>query len=246
MAGGTGVVGAMVVARLRRDGHEVLPLARSTGADLVSGEGLTALLDGVEATIDVLSIATTSARAAQRFFTTTSRNLLDAGAEAGVGHHLALSIVGIDQAPWGYYQGKLAQEREIAAGRVPFTLLRAPQFHEFAGQMIQRASIGPITLVPRMRIAPMAAAEVADILADLAAAGPRGRTGDARGPREEQLPDLVRQLARHRGARRLVAAAPLPGAAGKAVQNGALVADEPEWVGAQTFADWLAGQPRGC
>ncbi|MEU3473853.1 NAD(P)H-binding protein [Rhodococcus sp. NPDC006774] len=135
VAGGTGTVGVHVVEVARQRGHEVVVLSRSAGVDLVSGSGLSDALAGVDAVVDVASTQTISAKESMSFFAAVTRNLLTAEGAAGVGHHVALSIVGIDRAPHSYYAGKVEQERIIRAGTVPWTILRATQFHEFAGQI---------------------------------------------------------------------------------------------------------------
>lgn len=243
VAGGTGVVGSVLVTRLRASGHEPIVLARASGVDLLSGDGLEDLLDGVEAVVDVTSVGTTSATTATEFFTTTSRNLLEAGYAAGVRHHVLLSIVGIDVTPFGYYVGKVAQEHLVEDAKVPCTIVRATQFHEFAAQMIERApSLGPVLVVPQMRSAPIAAGEVATELARIASGVPQGRVGDLRGPREESVPSMTRRLLRRRGSHRPVLPAFLPGRAGAAMRGGALIPDSPGYVGTQTFDAWLEDQ----
>lgn len=240
VAGGTGVVGAVTVTRLKMAGHEPVVLSRSTGTDLRTGEGLAEKLAGVDAVIDVTSTPTTAARAATDFFTATTGNLLSAGAEAGVRHHVLLSIVGIDVTPFGYYLGKVAQEKLVSASPVPWTIVRAPQFHEFAEQMVDRASFAGVTLVPGMLSAPMSAREVAAVLVDLVEGEPQGYAPEIGGPQSEQMPDLVRRLLRQRGSRRPVIGLRVPGAAGKAMRSGALVPKNPGVVGVQTFDQWLA------
>ena len=243
VAGGTGVVGSVLVAKLRASGHEPVVLARATGVDLLAGTGLEDRLEGVEAVVDVLSTATTSAARATEFFTTTTQHLLEAEYAAGVRHHLLLSIVGIDDIPFGYYVGKVAQEHAVEDGKVPFTILRATQFHEFGAQMIERApSLGPLLVVPQMRSAPVAAAEVADELARLAGGVPQGRVPDLRGPGEESVPSMTRRVLRKQGSRRPVLAAFLPGKAGKGMRNGGLVPSPGATVCTQTFDQWLAEQ----
>lgn len=243
VAGGTGVVGSLLVNRLKASGHEPVVLARATGVDLLTGVGLEERLDGVEAVIDVTSIAASTAKASTEFFTTTTRHLLEAGYASGVRHHVLLSIVGIDVVPFGYYLGKLAQEQAVEDGKVPCTIVRATQFHEFAAQMIERApSLGPLLVVPQMKAAPIAADEVAAVLARIGSGVPQGRVGDLCGPSTENIPSMTRRLLRQRGSRRPVLTAFLPGAAGKGMRNGALIPDSPGTVGAQSFDAWLAAQ----
>ncbi|KLU08601.1 SDR family oxidoreductase [Kocuria sp. SM24M-10] len=237
VAGGTGVVGRHVVEAARGRGHEVVVLARSQGVDLSTGAGLD--LAGVQAVVDVTSIRATSGRSATRFFTEVTRRLLAAERAAGVGHHLVLSIVGLDDAPYGYYAGKAAQERLVQAGEVPWTLLRATQFHEFAGQVHERMRLGPVALVPAMRSQPIAAREVAARLVALAEAGPAGRVPDLAGPREERMAELSRRWAAATGVRGRVLELPVPGRFGRALRDGTLLARPGSQHGEQTFEQWL-------
>lgn len=239
VAGGTGVVGSAIVTRLKMAGHEPVVLSRSTGTDLRTGAGLAEKLAGVTAVIDVTSTPKTAAKAATEFFTTTTGNLLTAGAEAGVKHHLLLSIVGIDVTPFGYYVGKVAQEKLVSESSVPWTILRAPQFHEFTEQMVDRATFAGITFVPGMLSAPMSAREVAAVLVDLVETPAQGYAPEIGGPNPEQMPDLVRRLLRHQGSRRPVLTLRVPGAAGKAMRSGALIPKSPGIVGHQRFDEWL-------
>ncbi|MEF9908882.1 NAD(P)H-binding protein [Streptomyces sp. P5-A9] len=240
VAGGTGVVGRQVVEELAAAGHEPVVLARSHGVDLVSGEGLGAALDGVEAVIDVSDRKAVSRGRAVAFFGSVSRNLLDAGARAGVHHHVALSIVGIDRVGHGYYQGKLRQEEVVRGGRVPWTVLRSTQFHEFVPQTLQQMP-GPVAVVPRMNIQPIAAREVARHLVELALAPPRGMAPELAGPRVELLVDLVRRLLHARHERRLVVPVRLPGAVGAAMAGDGQLPAGAGPRGGRTFDEWLAG-----
>jgi uncharacterized protein YbjT (DUF2867 family) len=243
VAGGTGQVGTHVVAVARERGHEVVVLTRGTGVDLVAATGVAEALTGAEVVIDVASATTLDADESVAFFSAVTRTLLDAETAAGVRHHLALSIVGVDRAPWGYYAGKMAQEHLIESGEVPWTILRATQFHEFAEQIYERATIGPLHVAPRMRTQPIAAHEVAEHLVSLAEAGPAGRARDLGGPREERLVDMVRGLARRRGSRAWIPAIPLPGALGRAQRDGSLLPGPDAVLGTQTYPEWLAARP---
>ena len=239
VAGGTGLVGRLVVEALRERGREVVVLARAAGVDLVSGAGLDAALDGVRAVVDVSNVTTSRRAAAVGFFEAATRHLLAAGERAGVRHHVVLSIVGIDRVPIGYYAGKRRQEELALAG--PTTVLRATQFHEFAGQLLDRSPLGGrLPVVPRMLVQPVAAREVAAALADLVPAGPAGRVPDLAGPQQEQMADLVRRLLRARGSRRPVLGVPLPGRAGRAAAGGGLLPEGPGPRGTETFDAFLA------
>jgi uncharacterized protein YbjT (DUF2867 family) len=244
IAGGTGTVGRLVTDIVLERGHEPIVLSRSTGIDLLTGDGLDAVLAGVDSVIDVSNTQAMSAAAAIRYFETTTRALLAAEERAGVGHHVALSIVGIDgsEKGYGYYQGKLAQERAVAAGAVPWTLLRATQFHEFAQQMTERMRFGPMIVVPTMRSQPVAAREVAARLVELAAQPPAGRVADLAGPRVERMAELTRRYLRAQGARGRVLEVPLPGAFGRQMRDGSLLAGPDAQVAGPSFVEWLVAR----
>ncbi|HKY58147.1 MAG TPA: NAD(P)H-binding protein [Aeromicrobium sp.] len=239
VAGATGVVGRHVVTELGRRGHDVVPLSRSHGVDVTQFDGLADRLAGADAVIDTLGIATTRRRPATAFFTTTTRNLLEAEGLAGVGRHVLLSIVGIDGSGFGYYRAKVAQEDVARTLDTSTIILRATQFHEFAEQMLERAKVGPVVVVPHMRSATVAAAEVAAALVDLAE-NPRPGTVEMGGPEKHDMPDLVRRVAEARGVHVRVVAVKVPGAAGRAMTDGSLIPRHPWRTGTQTFSDWLA------
>lgn len=237
VAGGTGLIGRMVVDGLRSCGDTAVVVARSAGVDLLTGAGLDHALAGVEAVIDVSNVVTTRRATAVRFFGTATRALLAGGQRAGVTHHIVLSIVGVDRVPWGYYEGKRHQEQLALEGSVPATVLRSTQFYEFADQMLQRG--GPVVLVPKMLTQAIAAPEVASALAALIHAGPQGLAPELAGPEQLRMPDMVRRLARARGVRRPVVAVRLPGQAGRAMAAGGLLPRGDGPRGTQTFAQWL-------
>ena len=242
VAGGTGTVGRYVVEEAERRGHRVIVLTRSNGIDLTSGTGLDAAMRDVDVVVDVSNRNALTRKKATDFFTATTRNLQRAEQAAGVGHHVALSIVGIDDSALGYYQGKLAQERQLRSGVVPFTILRATQFHEFAEQSLAR-KIGPLVLVPHMRTQPVAAREVAAELVDLAEEPGAGATVELAGPEVLDLVDMVSQVVRHRRAGLRVLPVRLPGRAGMAGRTGGLLPKGNFEKGRQPFAEWLAEQP---
>ncbi|HEX2904898.1 MAG TPA: NAD(P)H-binding protein [Jatrophihabitans sp.] len=241
VAGGTGVVGRLVVNELRATGHHATVLARSHGTDLTSGAGLAEALRGIDAVIDTTNSPSTKKAAAIEFFQQATANLLAAEVSAGVSHHLLLSIVGIDRVGYGYYQAKLRQEQLVETGPVPWTILRATQFHEFAGQLLGRLP-GPVAVLPQMRTQPIAAAEVARHLVGLIEAEPAGRVPELAGPDVLELTMMVRQLLRARGSRRPVLGLPSLGRLA-GFGNGALLPSSPGPRGVQRYADWL--QSRG-
>lgn len=239
VAGGTGVVGRHVVDVARERGHDVVVLSRSEGVDLTTGAGLAERLAGVEVVIDTSNQMSQKRADSEAFFGGVTRTLLAAERAAGVRHHVALSIVGVDDVDSGYYAGKRLQERVLAEGEVPWSVLRATQFHEFAEQALEFVKIGPFSLVPRMLSQPVAAREVGEALVDLAEGEPAGRAPELAGPERLQMVDLARKAAR---GRRRVIGIPVPGAAGKAMRAGALCPTGPGPRGTVTFDAWLASR----
>lgn len=243
IVGGTGWVGRHVVAVARARRHEPVVVARSTGADLLTGQGLVGALTGCTAVIDVSNVKTTSGRKASAFFEASSQNLLAAGADAGVSHHVVLSIVGVDRVDLGYYQGKLRQEELALTSGRPVTVLRATQFHEFAAQMLEAGrALGP---TPKLLSQPIAAVEVAEALVAHAEGPISGLAPDIAGPRHEQMVDMVRRLVAARGRRTRVIPVKIPVAAGRAILGGGLLplTDGPR--GAITYDEWLAQEVAG-
>lgn len=239
VAGGTGLVGRLVVDEVRRTGATPVVIARSTGADLTTGAGLDEALAGVDTVIDASNVETMSAKVSVGFFEAATGRLLEAGERAGVRHHVALSIVGCDAVDLPYYLGKRRQEELVGAGPVPWTIVRATQFHEFAGQLVDR-SPGPFALAPRMLSQPVAAAEVAALLVATALGEPQGTTRDLGGPQPERMDRLVRAELRRRGARRVVVPLPMAGATGRQVKDGGLLPGPGATLGRQTFEEWVA------
>lgn len=239
VAGGTGAVGQHVVTAAAAAGHEAVVLTRSRGVDVTTGQGLDAALAGADAVVDVTNVVTTGRRRSVMFFTAATGHLLSAGQRAGVGHHVVLSIVGVDRVGFGYYEGKRVQEEMVLAGPLPASVLRATQFHEFAGQVLARGP-GPVALVPRMRVQPVAAREVATALVTLAAGPAVGRAPDIAGPDVHEMVDLTREVVRVSGRRRPVVPVRLPGATGRAMASGGLLPTRPGPRGQQSFAAWLA------
>ncbi len=239
VAGGTGLVGRLVVAAVQRAGHEALALSRGSGVDLVTGAGVHGALASDDVVIDVSNTTTMRRAAATAFFEAATRTLLDAGRRAGVRHHVALSIVGVDRVGLGYYQGKVRQERLLLAADAPVSVLRATQFHEFVGQALARFG-GPVVPLPRMRTQPVAAREVADALVELALGEPCGMAPELAGPQTLELAPLARKLLRARGAKRAVVSFRMPGAAGRAMAAGALLPTGDGPRGRQTFDEWLS------
>lgn len=241
IAGSTGTVGRHVVAAATTRGHEVVALSRSSGHDILHGDGLTQAIAGADAVVDVTSTVTTSAAKATAFFTTVTANLHRAELEAGIAHHIALSIVGIDAFDAGYYAGKLAHERTVSEGPVPWSILRAAQFHEFAEQIARRATLGPFVAVPKILMRPVAAREVGARLVDIAEKAAVGRATDLTGPRDERLVELIRRMYAFDGINRRAVELSLPGKYWRGSASGRLRGDERASRGRISFDEWLAG-----
>jgi uncharacterized protein YbjT (DUF2867 family) len=206
VAGATGRVGRHVVDLLELAGHDVVAMSRSSGVDVVTGEGLDDALVGVEAIVDAASGPSPEQQAATAFFTTAARNLQKAGSRAGVQRIVVVSIIGIDRFTAGYMAAKVAHERAIQAGPVPVRLLRAAQFHELVSQFVDwgRQEQTNVSYVPKMRTQLVAARTVAQALAELAtdvAPAPAGSAPilEIAGPRVENLADAATRLAARRG-----------------------------------------------
>jgi uncharacterized protein YbjT (DUF2867 family) len=242
--GGSGVVGRHVVAVAMALGHEVSAPSRASGVDLVAGSGLDDALAGCAAAIDVTNVATIRRGPARAFFEATARNLQAACRRAGVAQVVVLSIVGIDRfRALGYYDAKCTQERLHLDGPVDATIVRATQFHEFPGQVVARATVAGVALVPRLSVQTVAARAVAEVLVDHAVGTPsRGRALDVGGPGPPAaLPALAAATLARRGARTRVAAVPLAGAVRRAVAEGALLPPPDARLVGPTFEAWLDG-----
>ncbi len=207
VAGATGRVGRHVVDVLEAGGHDVVAMSRSSGVDVVTGEGLGEALAGVDCVIDVATGASPDERAATEFFTAAARNLHEVGERAGVRRMVVVSIIGCDRFTAGYGAAKVAHERAMLSGPIPARVLRAAQFHEFVAQLAEWGRQGEVSYVPKMRTQLVAARTVAQALADLAT-GPEsapapGSSGapilEIAGPREESLVEMARLFAARRG-----------------------------------------------
>jgi uncharacterized protein YbjT (DUF2867 family) len=237
VAGGTGVVGRYVVEAAQERGDDVVILSRSRGIDLRTGDGLDAALDGVEAIVEVTNASGDDRADAAKFFTQVALSLHTAGSRHGIRHLVSLSIVGIDRATANpYYAAKLRQEEATLGGPVPATVLRATQFHEFAAQTLRRNRHGTTTVVPRMRIRPVAARTVGRVLVELMREpARRGLAPDLGGPEEADLATLVSAFAARFGIDTHVTESdPTPG-----VPLGATLPSTGARFEGPTFDEWL-------
>jgi uncharacterized protein YbjT (DUF2867 family) len=252
VVGATGRVGHHVVDVLTGDGHDVVPISRSAGVDVITGDGLAEALAGVQSVIDTASWPSPDQQAATAFFTTAARNLQQAGERAGVQRIVVVSIIGIDRFTAGYNVAKVAHERAMLAGPIPVRILRAAQFHEFVGQLVQWARQGDVSYLPKMRTQLVAARTVAEALADLAtspesAPAPES-TGapipEIAGPREENLIDVASLLVTRRGDPVKIEGVSNPADPDyELYENGALLPGPHATLAGPTFEQWLNSTP---
>lgn len=192
--GGTGLIGSKVVERLRAQGHEAVPASPASGVDTITGEGLADALSGADVLVDLANSPSFEDAAVLEFFQTAGRNLQAAETAAGVGHHVALSVVGADRAPdSGYLRAKLAQEELIKASGVPYTIVRSTQFFEFLGAIAGSSADGDTVRLPSALMQPIAAEDVAAAVTDVALAAPANGTVEIAGPDAIPIDDLVRR-----------------------------------------------------
>jgi uncharacterized protein YbjT (DUF2867 family) len=240
VAGATGNIGARTVSALEKNGHEAVRISRALGVDLTTGAGLDAALDGVDAVVDAISAELTDGDQALAYFGATTRNLLAAEERAGVHHHVLLSIVGIHRVDGNaHYLGKREQERLTAEGPVPWTIVPATQFHDFAATVCGWSERDGVATIAPLLVQPIAPTEVAEILAEIAAGPPRGRYVDVAGPETQDLVDMARRTNTVRG--RTVKLVPTwSGIFGQSMAGNVLLPGENARITATTFDDWLA------
>lgn len=192
--GGTGLVGSRTVAILRAAGHDAVAASPATGVDSISGKGLAQALDGADVVIDVSNAPTFDPAAVRAFFETSSRNILAAEADARVRHHVTLSIVGVDRMPGnGYFQGKVAQEAVVTTGATPYTIVRATQFFEFLTGIADGSAVDGTVRLAGGQFQPIAADDVAAIVAEAALSNPLNGILEIAGPDRAPFDDIVRR-----------------------------------------------------
>jgi uncharacterized protein YbjT (DUF2867 family) len=245
VAGATGRVGRPVVDILESRGYDVVPISRSYGVDLITGEGLGEALTGVETIIDVSTGPSPDQQAATEFFTTATRNLQEAGERAGVRRLVVVSIIGIDDFEGGYNAAKVAHEQAAFAGPIPARVVRAAQFHEFVEELMRWGTQGDVSYVWNMRTQLVAARTVAEALVDLATASDAefdaAETTEIAGPREWRLVEAARLLAAQRGdGLRVEEQSNLADPDSERYANGAALPGPDAKLGGPTFEEWLA------
>ena len=240
--GGTGLIGTKLVARLRERGHEVIAASPNSGVNTITGEGLADALRGAQVVVDVANSPSFEDRAALEFFETSGRNLLAAEAAAGVGHHLALSVVGTDRLlESGYFRAKMAQENLIRASGIPYTILHSTQFFEFVDSIVKSGADGNVIRLSPALIQPVASDDVAAALADLVVGPPVNGMLEVAGPETFPLDQIARKVLAARNDRRQVIAdvdARYYGAAAKRYTR-LTPGDHPRFAPTR-FGDWLS------
>jgi uncharacterized protein YbjT (DUF2867 family) len=238
--GGTGLIGTRVVKILRQQGHEVVAASPSSGVNTVTGEGLAAALNSAQVVVDVANAPSWEDKAVLEFFETSGRNLLAAEAAEGVKHHVALSVVGTDRLlASGYFRAKMAQETMIKASQIPYTIVRATQFFEFAGSIAQTATDGTTVRVPSVLMQPIMSDDVAVAVADIAVGEPLNGMVEVAGPDRIRQDELVRQFLSATGDSRKVIADPQALYYGLNVDDQSLVPGLNPRLGSTHFAEWL-------
>jgi uncharacterized protein YbjT (DUF2867 family) len=241
VAGATGNIGARTVSALERDGHDVVPISRSLGVDLLTGDGLDAALNGVDAVVDTVSSPPVDPDETRTYFATATTNLLAAEERAGVRHHVLLSIVGIDRTDGGtaHYAGKREQERLVEAGRVPWTIVPATQFHDFAAMAASWTEHDGVAIIAPLLVQPIAPDDIAAILAEVATGAPQRRHVDVAGPEPQDLVDMARRTHAVLGHDvRLIPS--WSGPLGLEMAGNVLLPAENARIAATTFDQWLA------
>ena len=239
--GGSGLIGAKLVNILRRWGHAVVPASPSTGVNTLTGEGLTGALKGAQVVVDVANAPSWEDKAVLEFFEISGRNLLAAETDAGVKHHVALSVVGTERLlANGYFRAKMAQEKVIKASKIPYTIVRSTQFFEFVGSIAQFATEGSTVRLPSVLMQPIASDDVAAALADIAISKPMDGMIEIAGPEQLRQDELVRQFLSATGGARKVITDANARYYGIAVDDQSLVPGSNPRLGSAHFAEWLS------
>jgi uncharacterized protein YbjT (DUF2867 family) len=249
--GGSGLIGKKVVTILRQQCDEVVAASPSSGVNTVTGAGLAQALGGAQVVVDVANAPSWQDNAVLAFFETSGRNLLAGEAAAGVGHHVALSVVGTDRLlASGYFRAKMAQEKLIKASPIPYTIVRATQFFEFVGGIAKEATEGQTVRLPPALMEPIAADDVAAVMADVALAKPLNGTCEVAGPEPIRQDDLVRQFLNATKDPRKVITDPKALYYGLMLNDQSLTPGDHPRLGPTRFEDWLRrsmhlGEPHG-
>jgi uncharacterized protein YbjT (DUF2867 family) len=244
--GGTGLIGTKVTGKLRQKGHEVVPAAPRTGVNTITGEGLDKALSGAEIVVDVANSPSFEDRAALKFFETSGRNLLAAEACANVRHHVALSIVGTDRSDNGYFRAKVAQEKLIETSGLPYTTIRSTQFMEFLKGIADEGTHGGKVRISPGLFQPIAADDVAAVVADAALAAPRNGIVEIAGPERAPFNEIVARYLKAIGDPREVVRDPEARYFGGRVEERSLVPLGEARLGRIGFDEWLRRSQAGA
>ncbi len=238
--GGTGLIGSKLIPKLNVLGHEAVAAAPNTGVNTLTGEGLTEVLEGAQVVVDVTNSPSFEDAAVMNFFQTSTRNLLSYEAGAGVGHHVALSIVGSEGLPQsGYMRAKVAQEKLIKEGPIPYTIVQATQFFEFTKRIADEATVGDSIRLPPVLFQPMAADDVASALCKVAISSALKGSIEIAGPDMFRFDELIQQRLSADNDLREVVADPEARYFGTELSERSLVPGDNAQLGATHFADWL-------
>jgi uncharacterized protein YbjT (DUF2867 family) len=241
--GGTGLIGSKLIAKLEAQGHDAVPAAPNTGVNTLTGEGLSEALAGAGVVVDVSNSPSFEDTAVLKFFETSTRNILDAEAAADVAHHVALSVVGTERlTESGYMRAKVVQENLIRNSPIPYTIVHATQFFEFAIRTADEATDGDTVRVPPVLIQPMAAGDVAAAVCDVALASPLNSMIEVAGPEPLRFEDWVREALRSKGDQRVVVTDPQARYFGARLNERSLLPGDGARLGPTHFADWLSQQ----
>jgi uncharacterized protein YbjT (DUF2867 family) len=239
--GGSGLIGSKVVTRLREQGHEAVPASPDTGVNTLTGEGLADVLAGAAVVIDVSNSPSFEDAAVLQFFETSTANLLAAEAAAGVGHHVALSVVGCDRVPEsGYLRAKVAQEKLIRSSPIPYSIVRATQFFEFVKRIADEATDGNRVRIPPVLFQPIAAADVARAVCRVAVGAPLNGLVEVEGPQQFRFDEFIRLGLSARHDPREVVADPHARYFGAELGERTLVPGADANLGEIRFEDWLS------
>jgi uncharacterized protein YbjT (DUF2867 family) len=237
--GGTGLIGSKTVAILRARGHEVVAGSPNSGVNTITGEGLKEAMTGAEVVIDLTNSPSFEDKAVLEFFETSGRNLFPAETAAGVRHHVALSIVGIDRSDNGYFRAKVAQEKLIRASGIPYTIIRATQFMEFLAGIADSAADGNTVRLPPVLFQPIAADDIAPIVAEAALASPKNGIVEIAGPERAPFNEIVARYLKAKGDPREVVADPAAQYWGGRVEERSLVPLGEARLGHIGLAEWM-------
>jgi uncharacterized protein YbjT (DUF2867 family) len=239
--GGTGLIGSKVVTKLGEQGYDVVAASPDSGVNTLTGEGLGEVLQGASVVVDVSNSPSFEDKAVMEFFETSTRNLLDYEAAAGVGHHVALSIVGCDGlSNSGYMRAKVAQEKLIRESSIPYSIVRATQFFEFLQRIADSATEGNTVRLPPVGFHPMAAEDVADAVTRVAIGSPLNGTIEIGGPEQFRFNEFISRGLRARNDPRGVIADPHAQYFGTELSERSLVPHEGALLGETRFQDWLS------